>query len=60
MWFALAFTCIGLETHFGDLAKLGSGRPALAFLAAPGFNILWTLLLAYLFFGGFLFDLPRL
>ncbi len=60
MWFALAFTCIGLETHFGDLAKLGSGRPALAFLAAQGFNILWTLLLAYLFFGGVLFDLPRL
>jgi uncharacterized integral membrane protein (TIGR00698 family) len=60
MWFALAFTCIGLETHFGDLAKLGSGRPALAFVAAQGFNILWTLLLAYLFFSGILFDIPKL
>ena len=60
LWFALAFTSIGLETHFGDLAKLGSGRPALAFLSAQALNLLWTLLLAYLFFGGVLFDLPRL
>ncbi|HRT71133.1 MAG TPA: putative sulfate exporter family transporter [Syntrophales bacterium] len=60
MWFALAFTCIGLETHFGDLTKLGSGRPALAFLAAQGFNIFWTLILAYLFFGGIIFAIPKL
>lgn len=57
-WFALAFTSIGLETRFMDLAKLGGGRPALAFLAAQGFNILWTLILAYLLFGGILFPAP--
>lgn len=59
-WFALAFTSIGLETRFADLAKMGGGRPAIAFLAAQGINILWTLLLAYLIFGGVLFPAPKL
>ncbi|MBI5407811.1 MAG: putative sulfate exporter family transporter [Nitrospirae bacterium] len=59
-WFALAFTSIGLETNFKDLAKLGGGRPALAFVAAQGFNILWTLLLAYLLFGGIIFPVPEI
>jgi uncharacterized integral membrane protein (TIGR00698 family) len=58
-WFALAFTCIGLETRFVDLFKLGGGRPAVAYLIAQGFNILWTLLLAYLIFGGVLFPAPK-
>jgi uncharacterized integral membrane protein (TIGR00698 family) len=57
-WFALAFTCIGLETHFGDLAKMEGGRPAGAFLAGQGFNIFWTLLLAWLLFGGVIFPAP--
>lgn len=59
-WFALAFTSIGLETRFADLAKMGGGRPAIAFLLAQGFNIFWTLLLAYLIFGGVLFPAPKL
>lgn len=54
-WFALAFTSIGLETRFKDLAELGGGRPAGAFLIGQGVNILWTLLLAYLIFGGVIF-----
>ena len=58
-WFALAFTCIGLETRFADLFKMGGGRPAVAFLGAQAFNILWTLLLAYLIFGGVLFPAPK-
>jgi len=57
-FFALAFTSIGLETRFMDLAALGGGRPAVAFLAAQGFNVIWTLLLAYLLFGGLLFPSP--
>jgi uncharacterized membrane protein YadS len=60
MWFALAFTCIGLETRFTDLVAMEGGRPAAAFLVAQGFNILWTLLLAYLLFGGTLFPAPVL
>ncbi len=58
-WFAMAFTCIGLETRFGDLLKMGDGKPAIAFLIAQFFNILWTLLLAYLIFGGVLFPAPK-
>jgi uncharacterized integral membrane protein (TIGR00698 family) len=59
-WFALAFTSIGLETRFKDLAELGGGRPALAFLIGQGFNIVWTLILAYLIFGGYIFPAPTL
>ncbi len=51
MWFAAAFVCIGLETKLGDLAKLGGGRPALAFLGGQAVNIVWTLLLALVLFG---------
>ncbi|SKA86263.1 Uncharacterized membrane protein YadS [Prosthecobacter debontii] len=54
LWFTAAFVCIGLETRLGDLFKLGGGRPALAFLGGQAFNIVWTLLLAWLLFGGVL------
>lgn len=50
-WFAMAFVSIGLETHFGDLARMQGGRPALAFLGAQAINVVWTLLLAWLLFG---------
>ena len=58
MWFALAFVCIGLETRFSDLVKMDEGRPALAFLGAQAFNVIWTLLIAFLLFGGILFEVP--
>ena len=51
VWFAAAFVSIGLETRLGDLARLGGGRPALAFLGGQVVNIFWTLLLAWVFFG---------
>jgi uncharacterized integral membrane protein (TIGR00698 family) len=57
-WFALAFVSIGLETKFAELATLGGGRPAIAFLIAQGINVIWTLILAYLIFGGILFTTP--
>jgi uncharacterized integral membrane protein (TIGR00698 family) len=57
-WFALAFVCIGLETKFVDLATMDGGRPALAFLGAQAVNVIWTLLLAYLIFGGVIFPVP--
>ncbi len=59
-WFALAFVCIGLETRFIELATTEQGRPALAFLGAQAINILWTLLLAFLLFGGVLFAQPAI
>jgi uncharacterized membrane protein YadS len=58
MWFAIAFVSIGLETSVSGLVSTGEGRPALAFLGAQAFNIVVTLVVAYLFFGGILFDLP--
>ncbi|HVG50340.1 MAG TPA: putative sulfate exporter family transporter [Xanthobacteraceae bacterium] len=57
-WFALAFVCIGLETRFVELATTDQGRPALAFVAAQSFNVVWTLLLAWLLFGGVIFAQP--
>jgi uncharacterized membrane protein YadS len=57
-WFTLAFVCIGLDTKFSELIAMGGGRPAAAFLIAQGFNIIWTLILAYLIFGGILFPVP--
>jgi uncharacterized integral membrane protein (TIGR00698 family) len=57
-WFALAFVSIGLETRFLDLATMEGGRPALAFLGAQALNVVWTLLLAWLLFGGILFGVP--
>jgi len=57
-WFALAFVCIGLETRFIELATTEQGRPAVAFLGAQAINIAWTLLLAFLLFGGVLFAQP--
>jgi uncharacterized integral membrane protein (TIGR00698 family) len=51
LWFALAFTSIGLETNFADLFKHNSRRPLYAFLIAQLFNIFVTLVVAYFLFG---------
>jgi uncharacterized integral membrane protein (TIGR00698 family) len=51
LWFNLAFVCIGLETRFKDLITMDHGRPAYAFLIAQAFNIVLTLIVAYILFG---------
>ncbi|QNL50405.1 putative sulfate exporter family transporter [Olivibacter sp. SDN3] len=51
LWFALAFTSIGLETNFKELIKENSKRPFWVFLIAQLFNIIITLILAFLLFG---------
>lgn len=51
LWFALAFVSIGLETRFGDLFSQKNSRPLYAFLIAQLFNILLTLIVAYLLFN---------
>ena len=58
--FALAFVCIGLETRVRDLVSMQGGRPAVAFVLAQGANVAWTLLLAWLLFGGSIFPVPDL
>ncbi|WP_099370566.1 YeiH family protein [Sphingobacterium sp. 1.A.5] len=51
LWFALAFTSIGLETNFKDLFKQDNKKPLYAFLIAQTFNIIVTLVLAIALFG---------
>ena len=51
LWFALAFSSIGLETRFADLFNKNSKRPFYAFLIAQGFNIVVTLIIAFVLFG---------
>ena len=59
-WFCLAFVSIGLETRVKDLVAMKGGRPAATFLSAQLVNVLWTLLIASLIFGGLLFPAPKL
>ncbi|KAF2327552.1 YeiH family protein [Flavobacterium nitrogenifigens] len=51
VWFALAFTSIGLETNFKDLLQNNSRTPLFAFLIAQLFNIIITLFIAFLLFN---------
>ncbi|QOG04462.1 YeiH family protein [Flavobacterium sp. MDT1-60] len=51
IWFALAFTSIGLETNFKDLLQNNSRKPLYAFLIAQLFNVVVTLIIAFLLFG---------
>lgn len=51
VWFALAFTSIGLETDFRELFKGQGKKPLYAFLIAQLFNIAVTLVIAFLLFS---------
>ena len=51
LWFALAFTTIGLETNFSDLLSTSNRKPLYAFLIAQCFNILITLIIAFVLFN---------
>ncbi|HSD06352.1 YeiH family protein [Flavobacterium sp.] len=51
IWFALAFTSIGLETNFKDLFSNNSKKPLYAFLTAQLFNVIITLIIAFLLFS---------
>jgi uncharacterized integral membrane protein (TIGR00698 family) len=51
LWFVLAFTSIGLETKISDLFNAGSRKPMIAFLTAQGFNIVVTLIIAWILFS---------
>jgi uncharacterized integral membrane protein (TIGR00698 family) len=51
LWFALAFTSIGLETKFADLFSKEGKKPLYAFLIAQLFNVFVTLAVAYVLFS---------
>lgn len=50
-FFAIAFVCIGLETRFKDIFNKSFKKPLWSFLLAQGFNIILTLIVAYLLFS---------
>lgn len=52
--FSIGFVCIGLETRFSDLFHQENRRPMKAFLTAQAFNIVLTLVVAWVLFGYFL------
>jgi len=51
LWFVLAFTSIGLETKFSDIFNSQSKKPLVAFVTAQLFNIIVTLVVAFVLFG---------
>jgi uncharacterized integral membrane protein (TIGR00698 family) len=54
--FCLAFVSIGLESNFRDLAhQMSGGKPIILYLVGQSFNLILTLIAAYLAFGGILF-----
>lgn len=53
--FSIAFICIGLETRFKDLFNRTFKKPLYAFLTAQLFNIILTLIIAYVLFNHLLF-----
>ncbi len=56
--FCLAFVSIGLESNFRDLAgQVVGGKPIWLYIVGQSFNLVLTLLMAWLAFGGILFAL---
>jgi uncharacterized integral membrane protein (TIGR00698 family) len=54
--FCLAFVSIGLESNFRDLgSQLVGGKPIILYIIGQSFNLILTLFMAFLAFGGILF-----
>ena len=51
LFFSLAFVCVGLETRLKEIVSRENRSILRAFLTAQTFNIVVTLLIAWLFFG---------
>ncbi len=55
--FCLAFVAIGLESNFRLLAaQMAGGKPIILYIVGQSFNLILTLLIAYIAFGGWLLD----
>ena len=56
LFFVLAFVSIGLESNFKELkSHMSGGKPIILYIVGQSFNIVLTLLVAWLVFGGVLF-----
>jgi uncharacterized membrane protein YadS len=55
-FFCLAFVSIGLESNFKELAQqMVGGKPMTIYIIGQSFNLILTLIMAYIAFGGVLF-----
>ncbi len=60
-FFCLAFVSIGLESNLRDLSKqMSGGKPIVLYLVGQTFNLILTLLVAWLVLSGVLFPEPPL
>jgi uncharacterized membrane protein YadS len=57
-FFCISFVCIGLETKFEELMKVGGSKASIVYLIAQTMNILVVYFLAWFFFGGIFFPVP--
>jgi uncharacterized membrane protein YadS len=58
-FFCLAFVSIGLESSFKELGKqMAGGKPLVLYVVGQSFNLVLTLVMAYVAFGGVLFARP--
>lgn len=60
IFFPLAFLGIGLDTNFRELAALGRGRPAAAYVVAQLINIAFSFFLVWALWGGVFFPPPKI
>lgn len=57
--FALAFTCIGLETNFKEMkAQFQGGKPFVLYIVGQLFNLVLTFFVAWLLLSGVIFPVP--
>jgi uncharacterized membrane protein YadS len=53
LFFVLAFVSIGLESNFKDMAKMvRGGKPLILYIIGQSFNLILTLIAAWIFFSG--------
>lgn len=59
--FALAFTCIGLETNFKEMAEqFQGGKPFTLYIIGQTFNLVLTFVVAWLLLSGRIFPVPHI
>ncbi len=59
--FALAFTCIGLETNFKEMAEqFQGGKPFALYIVGQTFNLILTYVVAWALLSGRFFPIPNI
>jgi uncharacterized membrane protein YadS len=59
--FCMAFVSIGLESNFKEMAELvQGGKPLWLYIVGQSFNLVLTLLVAWLLLSGIIFPVPQL